>query len=282
MKHLQNKFILITGAAGGIGSVVVKHIVSEGARVGLVDVSGEMLDKLPDKINELRGNSYPFVADITNPVEVENVFRKLSLNKLSVDVLINIAGIQAPIGEFSSNDINIWKKNIEVNLLGTMYFCYYAIQMMKEKGKGKIINFSGGGSTSPRPNLSAYAAAKTGVVRFTETIAEELREYNIDVNAISPGAINTRMLDEVLDTGKVAGKEFEDAQKRKLNGGDDPNLAAELICFLASDQSNGITGKLISAVWDPWKDEGFRDLLKKDKNIASLRRIDNKNFIGTH
>lgn len=278
MKLLQNKFILITGAAGGIGSVVIKHLVREGAELGLIDISKDMLAELQPKVKELGGISHSFAADITNPVEVENVFNELlSFNK-NADALINMAGIQAPIGLFIDNDIKLWKKNIEVNLLGTVYFCHYAIQIMKKQGRGKIINFSGGGSTSPRPNLSAYAAAKTGVVRFTETIAEELREFNIDINAISPGAINTGMLDEVLITGSAAGKEYEDAKKRKLNGGDDPNLAAELICFLASDLSNGITGKLISAVWDPWKDEGFQNLLKSDKNIASLRRIDNKNF----
>jgi NAD(P)-dependent dehydrogenase (short-subunit alcohol dehydrogenase family) len=259
---LQNKFILITGAGGGIGSVVAKKLASEGAVLGLVDISESLLSKPEGEIKKISGKSYNFIADITKLEDVKRVFTEVISVSKSIDVLINIAGIQAPIGPFIDNDLQIWKKNIEVNLLGTVFFTYYAIQSMKQKKRGKIINFSGGGSTSPRANLSAYAVAKTGVVRFTETIAEELKEYNIDVNAVAPGAINTKMLDEIIEAGELAGKEYNEAINRKDKGGTDPNLVAELICFLASDTSNGITGKLISAPWDPWQKKIFRNYLK--------------------
>ena len=275
---LKNKFILITGAGGGIGSVVSKKLVSEGAILGLVDISENLLSELENEIKKMSGESHNFIADITNLKDVDRVFNEVLSVSKSIDVLINIAGIQAPIGPFISNDLQIWKRNIEVNLLGTVFFTYHAVKLMIKKRRGKIINFSGGGSASPRPNLSAYAVAKTGVVRFTETIAGELKDYNIDVNAIAPGAINTKMLDEVIQAGNLAGKEYIEAIDRKEKGGTDPNLAAELICFLASDLSNGITGKLISAPWDPWQREDFQELLKSDKDIASLRRIDNKTF----
>ena len=116
------------------------------------------------------------------------------------------------------------------------------------------------------------------MVRLTETLAVELKEYNIDVNAISPGAVNTKMLEEVLQAGTMAGKEAAEAEKRKEVGGDDPLLAAELVSFLASDGSDGITGKLISAKWDPWRDEDFQRQLRADKDFATLRRIDGKYF----
>jgi NAD(P)-dependent dehydrogenase (short-subunit alcohol dehydrogenase family) len=144
--------------------------------------------------------------------------------------------------------------------------------------KGKIINLSGGGSTSPRPNFSAYAVAKTGIVRFTENLAEEVKEFNIDVNAIAPGAINTKMLEDVLHAENLAGIEYDEAVKRKKTGGNNPELAADLICFLASGLSDGITGKLISAPWDPWKENSYQNELRNNKDVAVLRRIDNKNF----
>jgi len=275
---LKNKFILITGAGGGIGSVVCKKLISEGAVLGLVDISKSLLSDIEKEIKKTAGKSYNFIADVTNPEDVKRVFKEVISVSNSIDVLINIAGIQAPIGPFIDNDLQIWKRNIEVNLFGTVFFTYHAVQIMKQKRRGRIINFSGGGSASPRPNLSAYAVAKTGVVRFTETIAEELKDYNININAVAPGAINTKMLEEVIRAGDLAGKEYIEAISRKEKGGTDPNLVAELICFLASDLSNGITGKLISAPWDPWQKEEFQVLLKNDKDIASLRRIDNKNF----
>jgi NAD(P)-dependent dehydrogenase (short-subunit alcohol dehydrogenase family) len=152
------------------------------------------------------------------------------------------------------------------------------LQCMIDNKKGKIINLSGGGSTSARPNFSAYAVAKTGIVRFTENLAEEVREFNIDVNAVAPGAVNTKMLDDVLNAKSLAGKEYAEALNRKEKGGNDPELAADLIVFLASGLSDGITGKLISAPWDPWNENSYQNELRNNKDIAVLRRIDNKNF----
>jgi len=196
-----------------------------------------------------------------------------------IDILVNNAGVQNPIGLFYITNLSEWKRNIEINLFGTVNFTYYVLQNMIAIKRGKIINLSGGGSTSPRPNFSAYAVAKTGIVRFTENLAEEVRGFNIDVNAIAPGAVNTKMLEEVLKAESLAGNEFDDAVKRKEKGVNDPELAAELICFLASGYSDGITGKLISALWDPWKEKTYQDELKNNKDLAVLRRIDNKNFI---
>ena len=140
---------------------------------------------------------------------------------------------------------------------------------------GKVIQLSGGGATSPLPFISAYAASKAGIVRFMETLAEEVREDNIDINSIAPGALNTRLLDEVLEAGPdTVGRTFYDrAIKQKENGGAPLEKAAELSVFLASSASDGITGKLISAIWDPWQDfpEHLQTLTESD--IYTLRRI---------
>jgi 3-oxoacyl-[acyl-carrier protein] reductase len=134
---------------------------------------------------------------------------------------------------------------------------------------------SGGGATNPLPRLSAYAVSKAAVVRFIETLAEEVREHKIDVNAIAPGALNTRMLDEVLEAGpaKVGQLFFQRALKQKQAGGTSLEQGAQLAVFLGSSRSDGITGKLISAVWDPWPllSEHLDELRGSD--IYTLRRI---------
>jgi len=136
----------------------------------------------------------------------------------------------------------------------------------------QVINL--GGATNPMPRFAAYAATKAAVVRLTETLAEELREFHIDVNAVAPGALQTRLLKQVLAAGpEKAGQEFyAKNQKWAEQGAADPRLGAALCVFLASRESDGITGKLISAQWDPWREfPRLRDQMRND--IYTLRRI---------
>jgi len=274
--NVSGKVIILTGAGGGIGVVVAKYLRQAGAKLILIDISMECLDNIRDSSY----NDDYFICDISDQNSVRLLYDKITEKYSRIDVLVNNAGIQAPIGQFHSNSLDLWKHNIDVNLMGAVYMSWYVLPMMIKQRKGKIINFSGGGSTSPRPNFSAYAVAKTGIVKFTEELAIELKDFGIDVNAISPGAINTKMLDEVLAARELAGDEYLASVKRRDKGGNDPNLAAQLIGFLASDRSDGISGKLISAPWDPWAELDFQNKLRSDKDLATLRRIDNKFFYG--
>jgi 3-oxoacyl-[acyl-carrier protein] reductase len=172
-------------------------------------------------------------------------------------------------------DWDEWKRAMEINLYGVLLPCRALIPHLKAQGRGKIINLSGGGATSPMPNISAYAASKAAVVRLTETLAGELAAHHIDVNAVAPGALNTRLLEEVLQAGPESVGEafYKKAIKQKETGGTSPDLAAKLCAYLASSESDGITGKLISAQWDPWKDlAAHREALAKS-DIYTLRRI---------
>lgn len=275
---LENKNIIITGAGRGIGREIAKKLSSEGANLALISRTESELIETIGTLNRKNNNTFYHTLDISDEKQVEKSFQEITERMKRIDCLINNAGIQPPIGPFYKANITEWKKNFEINLFGTATCTHAVLNRMIEQKKGKIVNLSGGGSTSPRPNFSAYGVSKSAVVRFTETIAEELKEFNIDINAISPGAINTKMLDEVIASNENAGNEFLDAIKRKEKGGNDPKIAAELICFLCSDQSDGITGKLISAPWDKWNENNFQQLLRSDKDFATLRRIDNKNF----
>ena len=276
---LKNKKTIITGAGRGIGRVISERFAKEGASLVLIARTESELKETLEIIKPNSPGSFYYVADVSKENEVRKAVEDIISKWGGIDILVNNAGVQQPIGPFYQNNLDEWKRNIDINLFGTLNMTHYVIRHMIDKKKGRIINLSGGGSTSSRPNFSAYAVSKTGIVRFTEILAEEVKEFNINVNAVSPGAINTKMLEEVLQAKNLAGKEFDEALKRKKTGGNDPELAADLICFLASGLSDGITGKLISVPWDPWKDESFQDELRENNNFAVLRRIDNKNYI---
>jgi NAD(P)-dependent dehydrogenase (short-subunit alcohol dehydrogenase family) len=277
---LKNKNIILTGAGRGIGREIAKKLSSEGANLVLIARTESELIETLEILNSKNNSTFYIPLDISNEEKVIKSFGEILKRVKTVDCLINNAGVQPPIGPFNKINLSEWKQNININLFGTVNCTYAVMNKMIEGKKGKIINMAGGGSTSPRPNFSAYSVSKTAIVRFTETIARELKEFNIDVNAVSPGAINTGMNEEVIKANENAGDEYYEALNRKQEGGNNPAHAAELIYYLCSDLSDGITGKLISAQWDPWNDKCFRELLRTDKDIATLRRIDNKTYFN--
>jgi NAD(P)-dependent dehydrogenase (short-subunit alcohol dehydrogenase family) len=214
-------------------------------------------------------------ADVSALHDAQSVV-ETTLNQLGdIDILVNNAGIYGPKGMSEEVDWNEWRRAIEINLYGSVLMCRAVLPYLKARGSGKIVQLSGGGATNPLPGLSAYAVSKAAVIRFIETVAEEVRAHRIDVNAIAPGALNTRMLDEVLEAGpdKVGQAFYERALKQKQSGGTSLSKGADLAVFLGSSLSDGITGKLISAVWDPWSTlpEHLDDLAASD--IYTLRRI---------
>src|SRR5262249_14864452 len=150
-------------------------------------------------------------------------------------------------GKLAEVDWTEWVQTISINLLGTVLMCRLALPMLRRSRRGKIINLSGGGATAPLPRFSAYAASKAAGVRFTENLAAELAGESIDVNAIAPGALNTRLLDEVLEAGpeRVGKKFYDQAIEQRKSGGVPLEKGAALGVFLASSDSDGITGRLI-------------------------------------
>ena len=181
-------------------------------------------------------------------------------------------GTKGPIDEIDWDD---WSQAIDINLKGTVLQCRAVLPLMKKQQSGKIIILSGGGATKPMPNLSAYATSKAAVVRFAETLAEEVMSFHIDVNTVAPGALNTRLLDEILEAGpsKVGEAFYAQSLKQKETGGTSPEVGARLCVFLASNESDGITGRLLSAVWDPWQKLPSMLETLKGSDIYTLRRI---------
>jgi 3-oxoacyl-[acyl-carrier protein] reductase len=274
---LAGRNAVITGSSQGLGLEIARSFVTAGANVFLCARDPKTLASASAEVaasatNEQRVLSEP--CDVSSEKQVQELARRAIDALGQVHILVNNAGIYGPKGPIEESDWNEWTRAVEINLYGSVLPCRAFLPHMRAHRYGKIIQLSGGGATNPLPRLSAYAASKAAVIRFAETLAEETRGSGIDVNAIAPGALNTRMLEEVLEAGRDrVGADFYDrAVRQKESGGAPLDRGAQLAVFLASSQSDGISGKLLSAVWDPWESlQSHADELKGD--IYTLRRI---------
>jgi NAD(P)-dependent dehydrogenase (short-subunit alcohol dehydrogenase family) len=276
---LYRKRTVVTGASQGLGLTIACHFARNGADVLLCARDGVLLEQARNQVAGEAPDDKQLVlattADVSSEDDVGRLATLAARHWEHIDVLVCNAGVHGPIGPIQEVEWPAWVQAVHVNLCGTVLCCRAFLPYLRRSRRGKVFLLSGGGATKPMPFRSAYAASKAAVVRFGETLAEELRDAGIDVNSIAPGALNTRLLDEVLAAGpERVGRSFYDAAvKQSESGGSSPENAAELIVYLASEEGDGITGKLISAVWDPWNTfvEHRQDLLTSD--IYTLRRI---------
>jgi len=267
---------LITGGSQGLGKAIAEHFLREGANVALCARSEKDLLATRDELAQ-RFPSQKVLAqtcDVSNETQV-NAFVEFALREFgSLQALVLNAGVYGPMGAMESVSLDEWRRAMDINLYGVLLPCRALIPHFKKNGRGKIVVLSGGGATNPLPNISAYAASKAAVIRLMETLAEELKPFHVDVNAIAPGALKTRFVDQVLAAGpEKVGKAFFEKNKKWAEDGAVPlGLGASLAVYLASAASDSITGKLISAQWDPWeKLHEFKGDLNSD--IYTLRRI---------
>ncbi|HTJ93361.1 MAG TPA: SDR family oxidoreductase [Pararobbsia sp.] len=277
-KVLAGKIALITGANQGFGLEVARSYLSAGADLMLCARNAEMLEGARAELMRSAGAGQKVLAraaDVSNEQQVHEVVDAAVKELGGLHILVNNAGVYGPKGQIEDVDWAAWTQAIEINVFGSVLMCKAVLPHLKAQRYGKIIQLSGGGATNPMPRISAYAVSKAAIVRFAETLAEEVRGTGIDINSIAPGALNTRMLDEVLEAGpdKVGKDFYERALKQRDNGGVPLQRGADLAIFLASRASDGITGKLISAVWDNW--EHWPEHLDKlsGSDVYTLRRI---------
>jgi len=270
LESLKNAGVLVTGAGRGIGKRLAIGFAQAGARVGLLARSKAELDLAHLEIEHAGGNALRLRADVTDFEQLTVAVERMRSHHGNIHVLVCAAAVQGPIGPFAECSPKAWSETIQTNLNGVMNACRAVLPHMIEHRSGKIIVLSGIGAASPRPNFSAYAASKAAVVRFVETVSEEVREHNIQINCMTPGGTYTSMTDEILHAGERAGwKEAEEAVQVRQTGGIAPEKQIQLALFLASEQSNHVTGRLIY-VSDDWK------RLKNDNvnaDLFTLRRL---------
>ena len=274
---LRNRVAIITGASQGLGAAIAEQFVADGASVMLCARNEEKLEEQRAHLESMAGSSQQVIsqqADVARPEDVDSLVGAALEHFPQVHVLVNNAGVYGPLGALGDISWGDWVAAIEVNLLGTVYACRAILPHMVQHGYGKIVNLSGGGATSPLPRISAYAASKAAVVRFTETLAVEV-DGGIDVNAIAPGALATRLMDEVVGAGPdVVGEDFHARMVATRDEGGTPlERGASLAVYLASAESDGITGRLISAVWDPWETLHRHVEELRESDVYTLRRI---------
>lgn len=272
---LRDKISIVTGGSRGIGKAIAIAFAKEGSHLVLTSRTEAELEATKREIENSSSTRVEiFRADVSQPKEVKDLVDFTLVKFATIDVLVNCAGVQAPIGLVADINSEKWIQTIDINLYGTFLCIKAVLSTMMENKKGKIIDFSGGGAVSPRPRFSAYSASKAAVVRLTEIIAEEVKEYNIDINVVAPGAVNTRLLDEVLEAGEAAGKEeLAKAIKQKQEGGVPLEKVAELAVFLASSKSDGLSGRLISLLWDNWREIPQHLDIIMSSDIYTMRRI---------
>lgn len=278
MKTLTGKTAIITGANQGLGLAIAREFIKEGANLILCARGAEKLKQASESLSKYTNADQVIVTlptDVSSPESVRVLTQTAITNFSQIHILVNNAGVYGPMGLLEEVDWDEWVDAVKINLFGSVLMCRAMLPHFKANQYGKIIQLSGGGATNPLPRISAYAASKTAIIRLIESLAEELRGTGIDVNAIAPGALNTRLLDQVLIAGEVkVGKDFyARATKQKTEGGASLERAARLAVYLASAESDGITGKLISAVWDPWENFSVHRKEIMTSDIYTLRRI---------
>jgi NAD(P)-dependent dehydrogenase (short-subunit alcohol dehydrogenase family) len=274
---LSGRAAIITGASRGLGAAIAERFLASNASVMLCARNGTELEQRQaqlaaahsaDRISSQR-------ADIASEAEVDALFDAATRAFGRIHILVNNAAVTGPIGPFDAVDWSEWLATISINLAGTAYCARKALSLFKPHRYGKIINISGGGAGDPLPRMSAYAICKAAIARFTETLATEVKDHGIDVNAVAPGPLPTRMFDQIIAAGpeRIGPELHALIQKQKSQGATSLEIGAGLCAYLASAASDGLTGRMLAARWDPWP---FTDTIRAEiaaGDIYTLRRI---------
>lgn len=244
MKRLDGKVVVITGVSAGIGRATAELFAKEGAMILGADINEDGGESITEKI-QVSGGSMTFVkTDVSSESGIKALF-EVAGEMGGVDVLFNNAGVEVAKGLLDTSEEN-WNQSVNVNLKSVFFCSKYAIQQMKEKGKGAIINNSSVAGLVGSTFSPAYSAAKGGIIALTKTLAADFGEFNIRVNCICPGAIETPMLERVID---FQGDPQEVRARRKKNYPmgrfGTAQEVAQTALFLASDDSSFVTGATI-------------------------------------
>tara|TARA_Y100001935_G_scaffold109309_1_gene90759 strand:+ start:11022 stop:11813 length:792 start_codon:yes stop_codon:yes gene_type:complete len=251
MNYLENKVVVITGAAMGLGYATALEAAEKGAKLSLVDYNEEKLNEAATNISEKFPDTeiLTVIADVSNEEAVKNYVDKTVEKFGTIDGFYNNAGIEGKQAHLHEYDVDVFKKVIDINLMGVYYGMRYVIPVMKEHGGGKIVNVASVGGIRGVMNQTPYVGAKHAVSGMTKNAALEYAQEGIMTNAIAPGAILTPMVTESFkqvnpDDPEKAQKEFAQQNPTKRLG--DPKDVAKLVCYLMSEECNYVNGQTIA------------------------------------
>lgn len=272
-RSLEGRRVLVTGGSLGIGRAISHELASQGASV---TIAARSRGALVDALAELPGEGHASLRlDVAQEAEWFAAARALETAGPLHGVVCS-AGILGPIGRIDEVDVNEFINVLSVNLVGTFLTLRHTLGLLEQAG-GRAVALSGGGATAPFPRFDGYAASKAAVVRLVENVAETT---TVELNCVAPGFVATRMHEQTLESGpERVGPPYYERTKRELQDGGYPaSEAAGLVSFLISDAAAGISGRLISAQWDPWRETEFRARLRTDAGLGRVRRIDGQFF----
>ncbi len=232
---------LVTGGASGIGQAVVEALCECGVRVFVADIDLARATDVAADIAQSGRDAEAFRLDVSKSEDVQALFRVLRARCQGLDLLVNgaaVLGDSALIEEMSDAQ---WRRVMSVNLDGTFFCCREAVRWMKETGGGRIVNFSSVAGLMPTPGALHYSASKAAVIQLTKTLARETARYNLRVNAVAPGYVETPML-EAMD----ASFREQTLHRTPLKRFASPQEIAGLVVFLTGPDADFLTGQVLS------------------------------------
>tara|TARA_B100001173_G_scaffold224792_1_gene194897 strand:- start:318 stop:1070 length:753 start_codon:yes stop_codon:yes gene_type:complete len=236
--NFQNRTAVVTGGAQGFGLDIAKRFLNSGAKVIIWDTDSKMIEKAIKEINNENLSSK--IVDVSNFKEVSNCANEISKNS-NIDILINNAGITGPTATLWEYDIELWKKVVDVNLMGTFNCCRAMVPNMIKNNYGRIVNVASVAGKDGNANASAYSVGKAGAIGLTKSLGKELADKNIAVNAVTPAGANTRILEQMT-------KEHVQRMLSKVPRGRflEVEEFTSLVCWLSSEENTFST----AAVFD--------------------------------
>jgi NAD(P)-dependent dehydrogenase (short-subunit alcohol dehydrogenase family) len=243
--RLKDKVAIITGAASGIGKATAILFSKEGAKLALADVDTDGLKEVAGLIAEAGGTATVKKTDVSDEDEVKALIALALESYPQIDILCNIAGVAGDIVSLDQQDRNVWQRVYDVNVLGAVYTTKHICTHMQERKSGAIVNISSVAGIRSGAGGNAYSACKAALINFTQTAACDLGGYNIRVNAVCPGLIETGMTQPIFDYAREVGKTEKLGSRCELRRYGKPEEVAQVILFLAGDEASYVTGQAL-------------------------------------